>query len=323
MPSNTSYAQLYLYNNTTDKETLFSEFRERLAGTAETSNMQKIDALLSQDNTRITNLENSPSVLTAKATTSDAGNNFVVTIENFTEYKQDMIMVIYLSQNNVGLTTININNIGTKSLMKIGSNGTATNLEANDLKKNVGYLFQYDGTQFVLLQEKTFETLDKTYLSFEEVGTDIIPPTPVDADTLGGISSSEYTTKTYLSNQLNNYSTKTYVSEQIQSITSENISFDNAETELSSTNVEGAIKEVYGDLLSSNQELQTTKSTAENANTLAQSALPKSGGTMTGDLIAMSTDPATSSVRNIYAGTEDLEAGVSELTTGAIYLVYE
>lgn len=323
MPSNTSYAQLYLYNNTTDKETLFSEFRERLAGTAETSNMQKIDALLSQDNTRITNLENSPSVLTAKATTSDAGNNFVVTIENFTEYKQDMIMVIYLSQNNVGLTTININNIGTKSLMKIGSNGTATNLEANDLKKNVGYLFQYDGTQFVLLQEKTFETLDKTYLSFEEVGTDIIPPTPVDADTLGGISSSEYTTKTYLSNQLNNYSTKTYVSEQIQSITSENISFDNAETELSSTNVEGAIKEVYGDLLSSNQELQTTKSTAENANTLAQSALPKSGGTMTGDLIAMSTDPATSSVRNIYAGTEDLSAGTSELATGSIYLVYE
>ena len=175
MPSNTSYAQLYLYNNTTDKETLFSEFRERLAGTADTSNMQKIDKLLSQDNDRITNLEKSPSILTAKATTSDSGNNFVVTIENFTEYKQDMIMVIYLSQNNVGLTTININNIGTKSLMKIGENGTATNLEANDLKKNVGYLFQYDGTQFILLQEKTFESLDKKYLSFEETETVSVP----------------------------------------------------------------------------------------------------------------------------------------------------
>ena len=192
MPSNTSYAQLYLYNNTTDKETLFSEFRERLAGTADTSNMQKIDKLLSQDNDRITNLEKSPSILTAKATTSDSGNNFVVTIEGFTEYKQDMIMAIYLSQNNIGLTTININNIGIKSLMKIGDDGTPTNLEANDLKKNVGYLFQYDGTQFVLLQEKTFESLNKKFLTFEEIESIPSPPDLIDADLLGGIPAEEY-----------------------------------------------------------------------------------------------------------------------------------
>lgn len=195
MPSNTSYAQLYLYNNTTDKETLFSEFRERLAGTADTSNMQKIDKLLSQDNDRITNLENSPSILTAKATTSDSGNNFVVTIEGFTEYKQDMIMAIYLSQNNIGLTTININNIGIKSLMKIGDDGTPTNLEANDLKKNVGYLFQYDGTQFVLLQEKTFESLNKKFLTFEEIESIPLPPLPTDSDLLGGIPAEEYLKK--------------------------------------------------------------------------------------------------------------------------------
>lgn len=196
MPSNTSFAQLYLYNNTTDKETLFSEFRERLAGTAETSNMQKIDKLLSQDNDRITNLENSPSILTARATTSDAGNNFVVTIEGFTEYKQDMIMAIYLSQNNVGLTTININNIGTKSLMKISEDGSIVNLEADDLKKNVGYLFQYDGTQFVLLQEVTVKDLYKTFLEFEETD-EVVPPAPIDVDMLGGIPAANYLQKIY------------------------------------------------------------------------------------------------------------------------------
>lgn len=195
MPTNTTYAQLYLYNNTTDKEVLFSEFRERIAGTADTSNMQKIDKLLSRDNDRINKLEDSVPILTAKATTDDTGNNFVANIDGFTEYKQDLIMAVYLSQNNVGLTTININNLGIKSLMKFNSEGSVINLEENDLKKNVGYLFQYDGTQFVLLQEKTFQSLYKEFLTFKEIEGNPYPPLPLDSDLLGGIPAEEYLKK--------------------------------------------------------------------------------------------------------------------------------
>ena len=45
---------------------------------------------------------------------------------------------------------------------------------------------------------------------------------------------------------------------------------------------------------------------------------------MTGTLVAGGTqDVATSQARNIYAGTTDMEAGVTTLATGVIYLMYE
>ena len=54
--------------------------------------------------------------------------------------------------------------------------------------------------------------------------------------------------------------------------------------------------------------------------------VPIDGGTMEGTLIADSVSTADltmAQVRNIYAGTVDMEDGVSELTAGALYLVYE
>ena len=56
MPSETSFAKLYLYNDTTDKEKRFLEFRSNLCGLADNSNMNKIDTLLSSQNTSINNI---------------------------------------------------------------------------------------------------------------------------------------------------------------------------------------------------------------------------------------------------------------------------
>ena len=52
-------------------------------------------------------------------------------------------------------------------------------------------------------------------------------------------------------------------------------------------------------------------------------ALPKAGGTMTGNLVANNPAVGTKAVRNIYAGTADMTAGTTALTTGTLYLVYE
>lgn len=57
---------------------------------------------------------------------------------------------------------------------------------------------------------------------------------------------------------------------------------------------------------------------------LAAAALPRSGGTLTGMVKAGGAlEPGTAQLRNISAGTQDLQAGVSALATGEIYLVYE
>ena len=78
---------------------------------------------------------------------------------------------------------------------------------------------------------------------------------------------------------------------------------------------------VYDNL---NTQSSTGALSANQGRVLNQSKLNVSGGTLTGALTAGGTQAvATSQVRNIHAGSTDLQAGVSALATGRIYLVYE
>ena len=54
MPSQTEFAKLSLYNSTTDKTEKFGTFRDALAGIGSDSNMNKIDSLLKQHDTGLT-----------------------------------------------------------------------------------------------------------------------------------------------------------------------------------------------------------------------------------------------------------------------------
>ena len=159
MPTQSEFAKLWLYNNTTDKSELFSDFRDNLAGTKTSSSLQIIDGYLSDFNTKILNLENSNSSLLTVQATADVGSSaYVATVDNFTEYKTNMVMIAYFNRANSGLTTININNLSAKSIVKInGISGNTTALVANDILQNVGYILQYDGTQFLMLGEKNKE----------------------------------------------------------------------------------------------------------------------------------------------------------------------
>ena len=58
----------------------------------------------------------------------------------------------------------------------------------------------------------------------------------------------------------------------------------------------------------------------------SQAASTITAGTLAGKVVANAsavTDLTAKQVRNIYAGTTDMEAGVTALTTGDIYIVYE
>ena len=58
----------------------------------------------------------------------------------------------------------------------------------------------------------------------------------------------------------------------------------------------------------------------------SQPASDITAGTFAGQVVANAsavTDLTTKQVRNIYAGTADMTAGVTELATGDIYIVYE
>ena len=57
MPSQTTFAKLSLYNNTTDALSKYGEFRAAIAGIDGTSNMNKIDKLLQQNDTEIQSLK--------------------------------------------------------------------------------------------------------------------------------------------------------------------------------------------------------------------------------------------------------------------------
>lgn len=67
------------------------------------------------------------------------------------------------------------------------------------------------------------------------------------------------------------------------------------------------------------QALNKLDSRLDAVETKANTILPKSGGAMTGTL----SNDASAQVRNIQYSTTDLTAGSSNLTTGAVYLVYE
>jgi hypothetical protein len=60
-----------------------------------------------------------------------------------------LTIAITLDTTSDGTVTLQINALGTKSLMKINSSGTDTNLVGSELSVGRIYLFQYDGTRFV------------------------------------------------------------------------------------------------------------------------------------------------------------------------------
>lgn len=113
MPSQTEFAKLSLYNSTTDKTEKFGSFRDALAGTGSDSNMNKIDMLLKQHNTSLTehstsigDIQQSIQNINAKDNTQDesivAINSSIAEIKAKDEAQDSAITTI-----NSNISTIN------------------------------------------------------------------------------------------------------------------------------------------------------------------------------------------------------------------------
>lgn len=113
MPSQTEFAKLSLYNSTTDKTEKFGTFRDALAGTGSDSNMNKIDALLKQHDTGLTehstsigDIQQSIQTINAKDDTQDESiamiNSSIAEIKAKDEAQDGSITTI-----NSNISTIN------------------------------------------------------------------------------------------------------------------------------------------------------------------------------------------------------------------------
>ncbi len=144
MPSNTTYYNLWIFDPTADTGQTFFTFRTDIAGVSGSSNFVIIDTALHTHDTQITALQNVKGVTYVPLTFSSGTLYTATGIVGISSYVDGMIIDASLSQDSTGTTTININTIGTVSLLKYNSTGSATvNLTSGDLKKNKEYLFRY------------------------------------------------------------------------------------------------------------------------------------------------------------------------------------
>lgn len=148
MTTNTTNLSLITYNSTTDGSSLFANYRADQAGVSPTSNMGKIDMFAGIVTASLISLSaNKPIILVPSTYIST--NYYEATVASITAYTTNMVIALTLDTTNVGTVTLNINSLGTKSLVKINVDGTSSNFTDSELRKNKKYLFTYDGSQWV------------------------------------------------------------------------------------------------------------------------------------------------------------------------------
>jgi len=159
MPSTTTNYGLHLYNSTTDQAESFLDYRSDIAGTAGTSNMNKIDVAMKDNADDIVDLQARKNIINVPATYISA-NYYEATVAEITSYATDDVIDLVLDTDSDGTVTLNISGLGTKSVMKINSSGTAVNLDNTNLLADRHYLFSYDGTRWVWINATSADQLD-------------------------------------------------------------------------------------------------------------------------------------------------------------------
>lgn len=148
MSTTTPNLTLTLYDSTTDQVVTFATFRAVWGGTATTSNFYRIDTWAGTVNSSISTLQNQRGAIPVSASFISA-NYYEATVASITAYTTGMSIILSVDTTSSGTVTLNINALGTKSLMKVDSTGTPINLTGSDLVDGRQYLFTYDGTRWL------------------------------------------------------------------------------------------------------------------------------------------------------------------------------
>ena len=225
MTTSTPNLGLICYNSTTDASFTFLAWRTDVDGVI-SSNMTKIDTAYGTQASQIAALQAVPQVIVIPATFSSANYYVATGISSFPlTYITNQLIVVYLDTTSNGTVTLNINSLGTKSLMKLNTAGTPVNLTSSDLSKNRPYLFRYDGTEWLWVNSTAGDsiTVDGTSGNLVVINTDntikdggslgtlvdalTAKTTPVDADetNLSDSAASFAPKKVTLSNLWTNY----------------------------------------------------------------------------------------------------------------------
>lgn len=83
------------------------------------------------------------------AITSGLANTYTVLIPNVNQYTEGMAMSVKINIQNTGASTINVNGLGAKNIIK--ANGS--HLSGGNLRTNSVYTLRYNGTAFILQGE--------------------------------------------------------------------------------------------------------------------------------------------------------------------------
>jgi len=138
---------LSIYSEASGSATNFSVFRGAVAGN--TSNMTIIDNFAGETSASILSLQSN--AFTHVAASYISTNYYEASVSTITSYVTNMLINLKLNVTITGSTTINISELGVKTLKKINVEGNLVDLASGDLKINRNYLFKYDGTYFVLI----------------------------------------------------------------------------------------------------------------------------------------------------------------------------
>lgn len=172
MPTTTPNYGLALYNSTTDGAQTFLAYRTAIAGIGSTSNMNLIDTAMGDIQDQIDALEGRKGIVSVSASFISS-NYYEATTVDITAYEAGQIIALKLDTTSDGTVTLNINALGTKSVMKANSAGTYVNIDGSDLRVNKEYNFKYDGTRWVWMDATSGDQINVNGTSgnFAKIGS--------------------------------------------------------------------------------------------------------------------------------------------------------
>ena len=130
-----------------DITTKFYNYRTATSGDTASSNFMIIDTALKGLQDGIDALESKPGLVQVVGTGT---NSYTATVSDFT-YITGQSIILSVSTANTGASTLDINSLGVRPLMKYNTAGTMVQLDAGDLRANNLYLFTNRNNNWILV----------------------------------------------------------------------------------------------------------------------------------------------------------------------------